>query len=428
MNIKAAFAFMLATGGAFAEPSFTRVWERRFTFDNEYPLPAGTYLPAAHYSAEVKSLPASMRFTDGDRTVLEYAAPTEVAPPFTMHLYLTGRSSPAVYVTKDGRTTLSAVVPFAQDFEPRSVTLTRSLRYGVTGGAADPKVSLTAGIGQADTRFVTTGRWNRPYVENGRYFFTFSSRGYGATLGVMSFDPAKLDFRMEGTILFDYGDGLLRNDLAGDLFYDDVADEWRAYVSNFSTGSDALNRRAEGGINCAWSKERPFGGVRIMRAKSLGLPGMNEDPDGFYDEASGRWRLLISEFTDAGIRASMWESDRWDGGFTRIAGPVKHDSTGTTIAEIVGTTRCLFGSRDNCFHVFSFPGLEPVGKMPVENGPWKTSTGRWPGRVWPAYLRTPDGTEYLLTFDRDNFPGMPNPNWTYGKLMLFRRGPVKGRL
>ena len=30
----------------------------------------------------------------------------------------------------------------------------------------------------------------------------------------------------------------------------------------------------------------------------------------------------------------------------------------------------------------------------------------------------------LLTMDRDNFPGMPKPNWTYGKLRFYRAGPV----
>ena len=114
-------------------------------------------------------------------------------------------------------------------------------------------------------------------VKDGRVFFTFSVRAYGSYLGVMSFDPDKRDFRLEGVILFDYGDGLLRNDIAADLFYDDVAEEWRAYVSNFSTSGDALKGRAKGGINCAWSKVCPLFGVSVL-AGLCRIARRQEDP------------------------------------------------------------------------------------------------------------------------------------------------------
>ena len=405
---------------AWGSGEFERVWERRFVFDNEVELPAGTYLPAAHYSAEVETLPAAMQFVEDGNMVLTFAAPTNVAPPFTMHLYLTGRHKPGVFVTKDGKTTLSRIESYAADFDPRRADYAKRLRFVVTGGARNGKIQLTAGIGQADTRFVTIGRQNRPYVKDGRLYFTFSARGYGSTLGVMSFDPDRLDFRMEGTILFDYGDGLLRNDVASDLFFDEETKEWRAYVSNFSTGSDALGKRAAGGLNCAWSKTCPLHGVSIMKAKSLGLTGMNEDPDGYYDETVGRWRLLVSEFVPGSIRASMLESERWDGGFTRIAGPVEVDSTGTTIALLRGELKCLWGSANRQLYIRSYPDLKPEGAFALKEPPWSPKTSM-NGRVWPAYVRLANGTELLLTFDRVNFDGMPKPNWTYGKLLLYRR-------
>ena len=410
-------AVVLAVQSVFA---FSRVYERRFLFDNEYRLPAGIYLPVAHYAAEVQKLPAAMRFTEDGRTVMEFAAPTNVTPPYVMHLYLTGRGRPGVFVTKDGETSLAYLGSFPDGFEPREETLSRRLKFSVTDGMTKPEVSLTAGVGQADTRFVTIGRGNRPYMENGRLFFTFSSRGYVATLGVMSFDPDKFDLRMEGTIVFDYGDGLLRNDLACDLFYDDVVGEWRAYASNFSTGSDVLGQRAEGGINCAWSKECPLHGLSVMKAKSLGLKGMNEDPDGYYDESAGKWRLLVSEFTGRGIRASLYESDRWDGGFGKIAGPVGVDSTGTTIAKVKGEIKCLFGSADRELYIYSYPDLKPEGRFDLNDPPWNPETSM-NGRVWPAYTELAASGELLLTFDRVNFPGMPTPNWTYGKLIVYRR-------
>ena len=400
-------------------PHFDLRWEHRFVFEAERALPGGyAFLPAAHYSAIVEKLPAEMRFARENEIVARFAAPTNVAPPYVMHLMATGAQKTSVFVTKDGETSLGSIASWPKGFEPRSAALTNTLRLAVSGGMRDPKASLSAGIGQADTRFVTWGRTNRPYVEDGRLFFTFSARAYGAYLGVMSFNPDKCDFRLEGIILFDYGDGLLRNDLAADLFYDDEAKEWRAYASNFSTGTDSLNGRAKGGINVAWSKSCPLRGVSVMRAKSLGLDGMNEDPDGYWDAEAGRWRLLVSEFTAKGIRAALLESECWDGPFHRIAGPVAEDSTGTTLAVVDGRLRALAGSADRTFYIYDYPTLEKVGKLNVVRPTWEISASD-NGRSWPAYAEFPDGRRLLLTFDRVNFAGMPKPNWTYGGLYLY---------
>lgn len=398
---------------------FEPKWNHRFIFEAEREMPAEYFfLPGAHYSAVVEKLPAEMRFEKGGKTVARFAAPTNVAPPYVMHLMATGAHKPSVFVTKDGKTSLSSIVEWPKGFEPRTAALTNTLRFVVSDGMRNPKVSLSAGIGQADTRFVTRGRTNRPYVENGRMYFTFSARAYGAYLGVMSFNPDKCDFRLEGVILFDYGDGLLRNDLAADLFYDDVAKEWRAYVSNFSTGADSLGGRAKGGVNAAWSKSCPLRGVSVMRAKSLGLEGMNEDPDGYWDAEAGKWRLLVSEFTAKGIRASLLESESWDGPFRRLSGPVAEDSTGTTLAVVDGRLRVLSGSADRAFCIYAYPTLEKIGKLNVLRPPWEVSSSK-NGRSWPAYAELADGRRILLTFDRVNFEGMPNPSWTYGGLYLY---------
>ena len=399
---------------------FDLVWSKRFVFEAEREMPEGvSYLPAARYSAAVATLPAEMRLVEDGETVARFAAPTNVEPPYVMHLMVNGAHKPSVFVTKDGRTFLSSIENWPKGFEPRLSSLTNRLQLVVSDGMHGAKTSLSAGIGQADTRFVTRGRTNRPYVEDGRMYFTFSARAYGAYLGVMSFDPDMCDFRLEGVILFDYGDGLLRNDLAADLFYDDAAKEWRAYVSNFSTGADSLSGRAKGGVNVAWSKDCPLHGVSVMRAKSLGLDGMNEDPDGYWDAEAGKWRLLVSEFTSKGIRASLLESENWDGPFRRIAGPVADDSTGTTLAVVDGCLRALSGSADRAFHIYGYPTLEKVGKLNVSRPPWEISSSD-NGRSWPAYAELSDGRRLLLTFDRVNFQGMPTPNWTYGGLYLYR--------
>ena len=87
-----------------------RVWSGRMVFDGELPFPQGvTFLPAAHYAAEVVSLPAGLRLADGaGETVASFAAPEGVEPPFTMHLGVGGMAKAAVFATKGGATAFRA--------------------------------------------------------------------------------------------------------------------------------------------------------------------------------------------------------------------------------------------------------------------------------------------------------------------------------
>ena len=404
---------------------FERVWEGRNILDTALPFPEGvTFVPGAEYRAEVKSLPAGMRIENAEGDVLmRFTAPTNVAPPFTMHVAVTGANSPAVFATKDGKTTLAYIARKPGDFDPRRQEYARSLSVKSEGGAGAVEARLSPGVGQADVRFVTRGREGRPYIEDGRLYFTFSARFYASVTGVGSLDAAHPErgVRFEGVILYDYGDGLFRNDLAPHIFFDDEAGEWRGWACNFSTGGDKLGGRAKGGVNAVWSKSSPLHGLAIMKAKSLGLENMHEDPCGVWDPDAKKWRMFVCRFVK-GIKAVMLESDRWDGGYKEIAGPVAHDSTGTTIAWAGGTRYCLSGSSDLAYYVYSYPELKKLGKLQMSPTPWGSASGRPHGRGWPAFAELPDGYPHkyiLLTMDRVNFPGMPKPNWTYGGLQIY---------
>ena len=427
------------------ELSFGRIASRRFVLDNELTLcemkldtavaekvqhptltnglrVVGGFWPAAHYAADVRSLPAEIAFADAAGNVaLRFAAPTNVPPPYRLDVMLTCRHKPAVFVTQKGRTHLAYIGEIPADFDPRAKANLARLKFCVSDNVRNARASLSAGVGQADVRFVTRGRENALYLENGRVFFTFSARAYGAYQAVASFDPSRFDVRFEGVVLFDYGDGLLRNDLASHLFYDEDAREWRGWASNFSTGTDALGKRARGGLNAVWSAKCPLHGLSIMHAKSLGLDGLNEDPCGTWDAAAGKWRLLVSEFTPKGIRASMLESPNWDGPYVRLAGPVERDSTGTTVAWCDGVRYCFSGSADRACYVYSYPSLEMKGRLQFDLPPWNAKSCP-NGRVWPCFGQLPEGYPLrylLLTMDRANFPNMPKPNWTYGALCLY---------
>lgn len=417
--------FPLHGASAPQEIRFERVWEGRSILDASLPFPEGvTFVPGAEYRAEVKRLPAGMRVENAaGETLARFAAPTNVALPFTMHVAVTGANSPAVFATKDGNTSLAYLTNFPRGFDARRREHLRSLSVKPDGGAGTVEARLSPGVGQADVRFVTRGREGRPYIEDGRLYFTFSARFYASVTGVGSLDAEHPErgVRFEGVILYDYGDGFLRNDLAPHVFFDDEAGEWRGWACNFSTGSDKLGGRAKGGVNAVWSKTPPLHGLSVMKAKSLGLESMHEDPCCVWDPEARKWRMFVCRFVK-GIKGVMMESDRWDGGFRDIAGPVPHDSTGTTIAWSGGKRYCLSGSSDLAYYVYSYPGLEMLGRIDMDPTPWGGASGRPHGRGWPAFAELPDGYPHkciLLTMDRENFPGMPKPNWTYGGLHIY---------
>ena len=430
-TVLAGFAAEAAT--APQDLRFERVWEGRNILDASLPFPEGvTFVPGAEYRADVRSLPAAMKIADASGAALAtFAAPTNIAPPYTMHLAVTGIQTPAVFVTKGGKTSLSGLARLPGGFDPRRSGHLRTLSVVPDGGMGAVSGRLSAGVGQADVRFVTRGREGRPYVENGRMYFTFSARFFCSVTGVGSLDPAHPErgVRFEGTILYDYGDGLLRNDLAPHLFYDSEAGEWRGWACNFSTAGDNLGGRARGGINAVWSRESPLHGLTVMKARSLGLSGMHEDPCGVWDASAKKWRMFLCTFGKGGIRAQMLESDKWNGGYAEITKRVAEDSTGTTIAWLSGTRYCLSGSSDRAYYVYSYPSLARLGRLDMAPAPWGDAKGRPHGRGWPAFAELPDGFPYrciLLTMDRVNFPGMPSPNWTYGGLQLYVAGRSAG--
>lgn len=278
---------------------------------------------------------------------------------------------------------------------------------------------LSPGLGQADIRAITDEE-GTPLMDGGRLWFTATTRGGGLphpAQGVFSLNPGIWDLRFEGMIAFDRGDGLLRNELASHLFLHRPSGEWRGWTTAFSAfGDPGKKERKE--ILAVSSTKDPRRGFSVMRSAPAGLVGDFEDPHGVYDAETKTWRLLLCQNV-GGYKAAVFESHRWDGGFSRIAGPVAADSTGTTIQKVGGVRYAFFGGSDRQFHVCSFPELKPFGALELDLPPWSEDGN---GRVWPCLVPLPEGSPapyLLLTFDRSNFPGMTGPNWTYGALHAY---------
>lgn len=301
-----------------------------------------------------------------------------------------------------------------------------SLPPGGSAAIERAAVSLTAGVGQADFCIVTDGPGCKPYTENGRMFCTFSARaGMKYVKSVASFDPAVFDFRMEGILLTTYGedDPLLRNDAIDHLFRD-ADGSWKGVAIGWSTTAHDLDpaTRKGSGLVVVETNECPLHGIHVLPARPLAVGDgvKSEDPHLHYDAEAGKWRLSTSSFTPQGLRAHLWESDRWDGPYTLLAGPGRFDSTGCQIIEFGGHKYVMTANMERMHPVYAYPTLEFVGEWQCDMEPSSDDCPN--GRVFTAWAKAPEGCPWryvMLTMDRQNFPGMPDPNWTYGGIRFY---------
>ncbi|UCS95922.1 hypothetical protein KZP23_21075 [Echinicola marina] len=280
-------------------------------------------------------------------------------------------------------------------------------------------MALTTGVGLADIRTITYENGD-PMLDQGRLWYTMSIRGRALPhhiQGVFSMDPTVFDIKLEGVILFDRKDGLLRNEIASHLFYDRNEQIWRGLTTGFS--AYAFPDKEKKQLLAIESKRDPRFGFSVMDAVPFGMVGDIEDPHILFDEEVNKWRMLTCENQGQGYKAIVLESDYWNKGYTRISGPVAHNSTGTSIQKIGDSRYCFSGSSEREIFIYSYPDLKEVGTLKMDLPPWDSNAGT---RVWPNIVQLPEGypSPYIaLMMDRYNYPGLTGPNWTYGALYLY---------
>ncbi len=277
--------------------------------------------------------------------------------------------------------------------------------------------SLSSGTGLADIRAITYENGD-PLLDKGRLWYTMTVRGRGLPhpmQGVFSMNPTVFDIKMEGVIVFDRQDGLLRNEVASHVYYDRKDGMWRGLTTGFSAFA---NKQEKKQLLTIESKQDPRFGFSIMRATHFGMVGDYEDPHILFDAKAKKWRMLTC-INENGYKAIMLESDVWNKGYTKIAGPVAFNSTGTSIQKIGNQFYCFSGSKDRKIYIYTYPDLKEAGTLKMDLPPWDETSG---SRVWPNVVQLPEGYPFryvALMMDRFNYPGLQSPNWTYGALYLF---------
>ena len=332
------------------------------------------------------------------------------------------------FVERAERSTLIGRMDFVRHFDLRRKELMRrfefclhtSLQANSSAEIDEAIAALSPGIGQADMRVVTYEDGS-PIFRDGRLWILMTVRGGGLPhpmQGIYSLNPSVFDIRFEGIILYDRGDGLLRNDLASSIIYDRKKNQWRGLTTGFSSYGDP-EKKEKKQILTVQSSHSPLQGLSIMKAKPVILPNASEDPQIIYDQEAEKWRILACAKGGAGFPATLYESDKWDGPYKIIAGPVGVNSTGCLLQKFGQKRYALFGSADRKVYIYTYPDLKPAGELRMHRPPWNDKSGT---RIWPNVIPLPEGypAPYIaLTMDRLNFPGMKGANWTYGAMYLY---------
>lgn len=329
-----------------------------------------------------------------------------------------------LYLQNEGLPIVLAQMDFAEQIDLREIEKIRKFQTSLyvqqqkgTLAIQSVDIQLNAGMGMADIRALTyeTGE---PIMDQGRLWFSMSVRGRALPhhlQGIFSMNPSVFDIKFEGIVVFDREDGLWRNEVASHIFFDRRDSIWRGITTGFSAYANNTEKKQLLAIE---SKRDPRFGFSVMKAKPMGQVGDIEDPHIIFDKNANKWRILTCENSD-GYKAIILESDHWDKDYKKIAGPVKHNSTGTSIQRINGKLYCFSGSSEKEVFIYSYPDLKELGQLKMDLPPWDENSN---SRVWPNVIQLPDGypSKYIaLMMDRFNYPGLKGPNWTYGALYLY---------
>ncbi len=273
------------------------------------------------------------------------------------------------------------------------------------------------GIAIADIRAVRYENGSTMY-ENGKIYFTASVRMEKESFqGVFSWTPATSEFTLTGCIFFDCGDGVLCGDVASSLLYNRKTDKWMLWMCAFSHGHILGHSEFLGdvrfGINYVDAELMEKAAEDSDFTSFLGFEG-DEDPDFYFDEDSGLWRMAICRLDTEKrqYKYVFFQSERPFDGYSYVCCGVEGCETGGSFVNIEGE-RCFicgnsFTEKSN-YRIYCPDGLE-IAEFDYPDGGFRG----W-GTVVPVQMGS--RTRYFhITFDRHN---AGDYNWSYGNLYCY---------
>lgn len=361
-----------------------------------------------------------------------------------------------IFVANDGGTPVPVhtfTVPELEDirrevnFQACIAAICVDLKAGQSAELKGLSWFMDSGVAQADIRPI---RYidGTPMIENGRLFFTVSSRLVkGAYQSVISWNPTGCDFKLEGAMFFDAGDGIWCADVASSVLYDKSAEQYLIWMCSFShdhilaRGTSRADIRY--GINVIDVELMPVEGYNANAAKdgtnmggvdSKGRPTLtddrcfmgkygDEDPDFYYDSEKGLWFLTVCRASaDKGGRYEFYRfvSDRPFDGYRFIDRTGNIEETGGSTVKVGDRRYFCCGARFDqraVYNLYDINGEDGNFRF-IGHPNFDYDDGGFRG--WGTLVPVPCGnrTKYMwLTFDRHL--GSPIYNWSYGNLYVF---------
>jgi len=355
-------------------------------------------------------------FKNGSSVLNQTLSEEGVAAPNTLRVHLAGKYL-NVLIIKNEKWTVLGSFDIAEHFELRdkSVLGIFSLMAGARLGSGESisisklEQYLTTGTAQADPK-VLHYEDGAPIIVGNKIWVAMTNRAYDSQLyqGIYSYDLETKEWKIAGTLVFNKGDGLIRQWSASDVFFDRTDDKWKIFT--VSHRNDHMLYSGESTV------DPRFGLVEISCSK-VNYPsvGNEEDPSVIYASAAGKWRMAVCK-SKSGYQTVLMEADTWNGAWSQIGVYTPTSSTGILIQKIGGKRYVFLGRGDTpCpMEVLSYPGMEKIGELHLSEHP----VGK---NLWPAIIpiTSDSGTSYyLLTFDRDAWTGprtYGNIHWYYAE-------------
>jgi|GEM_PF-786308 len=303
---------------------------------------------------------------------------------------------------------------------------------------------LDGGISHADMKPIRYED-GMPILSDGKLFLTMSSRTEaGGFQSILSWNPSTCEFKMEGALFFDCGDGYWCSDVAASILYHRERHEWLMWAVAFSHGhvlmhgtsiadpryginvidmttmeTEAQHEAAADAVGADFgaygsAKTATLSDDRLWLAKSG-----DEDPDFLYDRDTGRWYMTICRLVEENGRKKyryfLYESDEPFSGYRFLSHSRDGETTGGSMIRVGGRLYFTCGSRFDAraqYDIYELPDFSTHRQIlcDFDDGGF---------RGWGTVIPVPCGsrTKYMwITFDRHN-GGVGN--WTYGNLYVY---------
>ena len=340
----------------------------------------------------------------------------ELSGPFTLIAQLQGRS--VLIWHRIGReTTYVGRLDFGAQLDLRDPAEFSSWTLGLTArGHTDLQVRCSrfethlSGNGHADPRIVCYED-GTPIQDAGTVWFLATARGGtipDAFQGVFALDVHSGRITMTGALFGDRGDGVWRNDNAGQLLFDRDRRRWSWLAIGHSDHPHPRdNWVAESELDLRF-------GVHTVSVSRVELPpGGQLWEDMYAVRDGGRWIATASR--NATNTAWLESTGGLVGPWVETRGAVGTNETGQLLVT-AGGHRYLVAGTDTAAYVVrdaEVAAMTELGHLEVD----VDTGGR---RVWPALfaLEQPPGLRwFMLTFDRTS----PAEPYSYGRLHFYRQ-------